>query len=96
MKIGLRIFYDDFSEKVKNIHDEMEKHHSYKKKRFFTLFFHSYTRPLVDGIGNAVARPTLGRQNGHLLNYKKSVLKPREQSKRKIFGHFFLFFGQPS
>ena len=23
----LRIFYDDFSEKVKNIHDEMEKHH---------------------------------------------------------------------
>ena len=33
IKNGLRIFYDDFSEKVKNIHDEMEKHHSYKKKR---------------------------------------------------------------
>ena len=32
-KNGLRIFQDDFSEKVKNIHDEMEKHHSYKKKR---------------------------------------------------------------
>ena len=30
-KNGLRIFYDDFSEKVKNIHDEMEKHYSYKK-----------------------------------------------------------------
>ena len=33
IKNGLRIFYDDFSEKVKNIHDEMKKHHSYKKKR---------------------------------------------------------------
>ena len=32
IKNGLRKFYDDFSEKVKNIHDEMEKHHSYKKK----------------------------------------------------------------
>ena len=32
-KNGLRIFKDDFTEKVKNIHDEMEKHHSYKKKR---------------------------------------------------------------
>ena len=32
-KNGLRICYDDFFEKVKNIHDEMKKHHSYKKKR---------------------------------------------------------------
>ena len=32
IKNDLRIFYDDFSKKVKNIHDEMEKHHSYKKK----------------------------------------------------------------
>ena len=31
-KNGLRIFHDDFPRKVKNIHDEMEKHHSYKKK----------------------------------------------------------------
>ena len=31
-KNGLRILYDDFSEKVKNIHEKMEKHHSYKKK----------------------------------------------------------------
>ena len=29
----LRIFYDDFDQKVKNIHDEMDLHHSYKKKR---------------------------------------------------------------
>ena len=28
----LRILYDDFDEKVKNIHDEMDLHHSYKKK----------------------------------------------------------------
>ena len=28
---GLRIFHDDFPRKVKDIHGEMEKHHSYKK-----------------------------------------------------------------
>ena len=28
----LRILYDDFDQKVKNIHDEMDLHHSYKKK----------------------------------------------------------------
>ena len=35
----LRIFYDDFEKKVKNIHDEMELHHSYKKKRVFSSRF---------------------------------------------------------
>ena len=29
----LRILYVDFDKKVKNIHDEMDLHHSYKKKR---------------------------------------------------------------
>ena len=29
----LRILYDDFDQKVKNIHDEMDLHHSYKKKK---------------------------------------------------------------
>ena len=29
----LRIFSDDFDQKVKNIHHETKKHHSYKKKR---------------------------------------------------------------
>ena len=29
----LRILYNDFDQKVKNIHDEMDLHHSYKKKR---------------------------------------------------------------
>ena len=29
----LIILYDDFDQKVKNIHDEMDLHHSYKKKR---------------------------------------------------------------
>ena len=34
LKNMLRILYDDFDQKVKNIHDEMNKHHSiYKKKR---------------------------------------------------------------
>ena len=28
----LRILYDDFDQKVKNIHDEMDLHHSYKMK----------------------------------------------------------------
>ena len=28
----LIILYDDFDQKVKNIHDEMDLHHSYKKK----------------------------------------------------------------
>ena len=28
----LRILYDDFDQKVKNIHDEMDLHHSYKKE----------------------------------------------------------------
>ena len=32
IKNGLRIFYDDFSEKVKNIHDEMENHILIKKR----------------------------------------------------------------
>ena len=27
----LKILYDDFDQKVKNIHDEMDLHHSYKK-----------------------------------------------------------------
>ena len=42
----LRILYDDFDQKVKNIHDEMDLHHSYKKKLVsvgfllkFNLFF---------------------------------------------------------
>ena len=30
----LRILYDDLNQKVKNIHDEMDLHHSYKKKAF--------------------------------------------------------------
>ena len=29
----LRILYDDFYQKVKNIHDEMDLHHSYIKKK---------------------------------------------------------------
>ena len=29
----LRILYDDFDQKVKNIHDEMDLHYSYKKKK---------------------------------------------------------------
>ena len=29
----LRILYDDFDQKVKNIHDGIDLHHSYKKKR---------------------------------------------------------------
>ena len=33
----LRILYDDFDQKVKNIHDEMDLHHSYKKKRVLHL-----------------------------------------------------------
>ena len=32
----LRIFYDDFDQKVKNIHDEMDLH----QKRVPTHFFH--------------------------------------------------------
>ena len=32
LKNMLRILYDDFDKKVKNIHDEMYLHHSYKKK----------------------------------------------------------------
>ena len=30
----LKILYDDFDQKVKNIHDEMDLHHSYKKKAY--------------------------------------------------------------
>ena len=29
----LRILYDDFDQRVNNIHDEMDSHHSYKKKK---------------------------------------------------------------
>ena len=29
----LRILYDDFDQKVKNIHDEMDLHHSHIKKK---------------------------------------------------------------
>ena len=31
----LRILYDDFDQKVKNTHDGMDLHHSYKKKLYF-------------------------------------------------------------
>ena len=31
----LRILYDDFAQKVKNIHDEMDLHHSYKIKSVY-------------------------------------------------------------
>ena len=34
----LRILYDDFNQKVKNIHDEMDLHYSYKKKRVGWLY----------------------------------------------------------
>ena len=44
-KNGLRIFQDDFSEKAKNIHDEMEKHHSYKKKKRVENMDHNNCRP---------------------------------------------------
>ena len=33
----LRILYDDFDQKVKNSHDEMDLHHSYKKKRVLVI-----------------------------------------------------------
>ena len=33
----LRILYDDFDQNVKNIHDEMDLHHSYKKKEAFSV-----------------------------------------------------------
>ena len=32
----LRILYDDFDQKVDNIHDEMALHHSYKKNQIKT------------------------------------------------------------
>ena len=28
----LRILFDDFDQKIQNIHDDMDLHHSYKKK----------------------------------------------------------------
>ena len=31
----LRMLYDDFDQKVKNIHDEMNLHHSYIKKSVY-------------------------------------------------------------
>ena len=34
----LRILYDDFDQKVKNIHDEMDLHHFYKKKRVWSSY----------------------------------------------------------
>ena len=37
----LRILYDDFDQKVKNIHDEMDLHHSYKKKHVPLFLFQS-------------------------------------------------------
>ena len=33
----LRILYDDFDQKVKNIHDEMDLHHSYKNKSVYVF-----------------------------------------------------------
>ena len=39
LKNMLRILYDDFDQKVKNIHDEMNLQHSYKKKRVSYSFF---------------------------------------------------------
>ena len=41
----LRILYDDFDQKVKNIHDDMDLHHSYKKKRVRD----NYPFPLPNG-----------------------------------------------
>ena len=35
----LRILYDDFDQKVKNIHDEMDLHHSYKKKSVYFDYY---------------------------------------------------------
>ena len=35
----LRILYDDFDQNVKKIHDEMDLHHSYKKKGFINSLF---------------------------------------------------------
>ena len=41
----LRIFYDDFDQIVKNIHDEMDLHHSYKKKRVHIVFVSRFGKP---------------------------------------------------
>ena len=46
-KNGLRIFKDDFSEKVKNIRDEMKKHHSYKKKLTNAMNYSSKPLPVA-------------------------------------------------
>ena len=35
LKNMLRILYDDFDQKVKNNHDEMDLHHSYKRKSVY-------------------------------------------------------------
>ena len=37
-KLMLRILYDDFDQKVKNIHDDMDLHHSYKIKYSVFIF----------------------------------------------------------
>ena len=37
----LRIFLDDFHQKVKNIHHETKKHYSYKRKRVSLILKHS-------------------------------------------------------
>ena len=38
----LRILYDDFDQKVKNIHDEMDLHHSYKIKSVYRMLLVQY------------------------------------------------------
>ena len=38
----LRILYDDFDQKVKNIHDEMNSHHSYIKKQLCIVLVNKY------------------------------------------------------
>ena len=34
----LRILFDDFDQKIQNIHDEMDLHHSYKKKKRVCIY----------------------------------------------------------
>ena len=46
----LRILYDDFDQKVKNIHDEMDLHHSYKKKSVYIFSFILFIRILLKAL----------------------------------------------
>ena len=80
----LRILYDDFDQKVKNIHDEMDLHHSYKIKSVYRFCLSTY-RAFFDFSGTLL---TIVEQNAEFWQMDGHFIEDGKFNKKCFFRLF--------